>query len=276
MRAGEPSRTAYGAAMHRAMHQQLEGGRVFRDPLAWRILGTDYDEVVASGRYVDRKPLRIMIAVRHRFGEDRLAGAIERGTRQVVILGAGLDTFAYRNPFPDVACYEVDFPATGAWKQQQLAAAGIVEPSTLHRVGVDFEADDDLLARLVESGFDTGRPAFFLWLGVVPYLTPEAVRQTLRTIADISGSEVVFDYTNPADQLSEGGRLARERFSARVGRAGEPMVATFDTAELHDLLGRLGFNQIVDLDRDVIRTRFLGLPSDGESGGAHVLSAVVR
>jgi len=276
MRAGEPSRTAYGAAMHRAMHQELEGGRIFRDPLAWRILGTDYDEVVASGRYVDRRPLRILIAVRHRFGEDRLSAAIERGTRQVVVLGAGLDTFAYRNPFPEVACYEVDFPATGVWKGQRLAAAGIAEPPTLRRVGVDFEADDDLLARLVESGFDTGRPAFFLWLGVVPYLTPDAVHQTLQTIAGIPGSEVVFDYTNPADQLSERGRVARERFSARVGRAGEPINATFDTAELHDLLAGLGFGTIVDLDRDVIRTRFLGLPSDGESGGAHVLSARVR
>lgn len=203
MRTGEPSTTAYGAARHRAMHQVLEGGRIFGDPLAWRILGTDHDQLIASGGYHDRPGLRILIAVRHRFGEDRLAQAVARGTRQVVVLGAGLDTFAYRNPYPDVITYEVDFPATGEWKRERLAAAGIVEPLTLRRVGVDFETED-LLGRLTAAGFDPERPAFFLWLGVVPYLTCDAVLQTLRMIAGINDAEVVFDYANPLDQLRTG------------------------------------------------------------------------
>lgn len=274
MRAGEPSATAYGAARHRAMHQELEGGRIFRDPLAWRILGTDHDQLLASGGYIDRPGLRILIAVRHRFGEDQLAEAVARGTRQVVVLGAGLDTFGYRNPYPDVLTYEVDFPATGAWKQERLAAAGIAEPPTLRRVGVDFETDD-LLGRLTESGFDASRPAFFLWLGVVPYLTRDAIEHTLRVIASVPSAEVVFDYSNPADQLSERGRRSRQDFIDRVGGIGEPMITTFDTTELHELLTGLGFGKIIDLDRTIIRARYLGLPPDGEPGGSHVIAAQV-
>lgn len=274
MRAGEPSATAYGAARHRAMHQELEGGRIFSDPLAWRILGTDPDQLLASGGYTDRPGLRILIAVRHRFSEDRLAEAVERGTRQVVLLGAGLDTFAYRNPYPNVITYEVDFPATGAWKQQRLAAAGIVDPPTLRRVGVDFETDD-LLSRLAETGFDPGRPTFFVWLGVVPYLTRDAVKETLVAIAGIPDAEVVFDYSNPAAQLSERGRRARQDFTDRVRGIGEPMITTFETPELHELLADLGFGSIVDLDRTAIRARYLGLPPDGEPGGSHVIAARV-
>lgn len=274
MRAGEPSATAYGAARHRAMHQELEGGRIFSDPLAWRILGTDHDQLLASGGYTDRPGLRILIAVRHRFGEDRLAEAVVHGTRQVVILGAGLDTFAYRNPYPDVIAYEVDFPATGAWKQERLAAAGIVDPPTLRRVGVDFETDD-LVSRLGGAGFDPRLPAFFLWLGVVPYLSRDAVEQTLGLIAGIPDAEVVFDYSNPADQLSDRGRLARQDFADRVRRLGEPMISTFDTGELHELLTGLGLGRIVDLDRTAIRARYLGLPPADEPGGAHVIAARV-
>lgn len=274
MRAGEPSTTAYGAARHRAMHQVLEGGRIFHDPLAWRILGTDPDRLQASGGYTDRPGLRILIAVRHRFSEDRLAEAVARGTRQVVILGAGLDTFAYRNPYPDVITYEVDFPATGDWKRERLAAAGIADPPTLRRVGVDFETDD-LLSRLAESGFDPGRPAFFFWLGVVAYLTRDAVTQTLTVIAGIPDAEVVFDYSNPAAQLSERARMARQDFTERVRGIGEPMITTFETAELHELLAGLGLGRIVDLDRTAIRARYLGLPADGEPGGSHVIAARV-
>ncbi|QGN35070.1 class I SAM-dependent methyltransferase [Microlunatus sp. Gsoil 973] len=272
MRPGEPSATAYSAARHRAMHQVLEGGRIFRDPLAWRILGTDHDGLVASGGYHDRPGLRILIAVRHRFGEDRLAESVAAGTRQVVVLGAGLDTFACRNPYPDLITYEVDFPATGAWKQQRLAAEGIAEPVTLRRVGVDFETDD-LRDRLAAAGFRADRPAFFLWLGVVPYLTRQAVLRTLRMIAGITDAEVVFDYACPVDHLSEQARQARSRFSERIQRLGEPMMSTFDTPELHDLLGDLGFVVVDDLDRDAIRTRYLGMPRSGEPGSARVIAA---
>jgi methyltransferase (TIGR00027 family) len=274
VREGEPSRTAFGAAAYRAIHQDAEGGAIFRDPLAWQILGGDTEAVLAEAKDQDRPRLRIFIAVRHRFAEDSLASAVARGTRQVVVLGAGLDTFAYRNPFPETTVFEVDHPATGAWKQEQLASAGIAVPPNVTYVGVDFETDD-LMTRLVDAGFDASAPAFFLWLGVVPYLSLEAVTATLRAIASVPGGEVVFDYTNPVDQLRDLAQGDRADLVARVAEVGEPLSSGLDTADLHALLASLGFTEIDDLDRPDIRSRYLGLPPGDAGGGAHIVRARV-
>ena len=178
MREGEPSRTAWAAAAHRAVHPVLDHPVLFDDPLAFPILGADRDEVLAGAPPTSR--LRMFIALRHRLAEQTLAAAYEHGTRQCVVLGAGLDTIAYRNAHPDLRVFEVDHPATQAWKRARLAEAGIAEAATY--VGVDFERDD-LTSRLVEDGFDATRPAVFVWLGVVPYLTREAVAVTLGALA---------------------------------------------------------------------------------------------
>jgi methyltransferase (TIGR00027 family) len=126
MQTGTPSRTAWAAALHRAAHQVLEQGRIFSDPLALRILGRDAESVA---REAEKHPLqrimRIFIAVRTRFTEDALAAAIERGVRQIVVLGAGLDTYAYRNALDArLRIFEVDHPDTQAWKRQLLARGG--------------------------------------------------------------------------------------------------------------------------------------------------------
>jgi methyltransferase (TIGR00027 family) len=275
VREGEPSRTAFGAAAYRAVHQDVEHAAIFRDPLAWSILGGDRETVLREAEAQDRSRLRIFIAVRHRFAEDSLAAAVERGTRQVVVLGAGLDTFAYRNPFPETTVFEVDHPATGAWKQERLASAGIAVPSSVTYVGVDFETDD-LMTRLVDAGFDAAAPAFFVWLGVVPYLTLDAVTATLRAIASVPGGEVVFDYTNPVDQLRDDVAAGdRAALVARTADVGEPLSAGLDTADLHALLTGLGFTEIEDLDRPDIRSRYLGLPRGDAGGGAHIARARV-
>ncbi|KQW49516.1 hypothetical protein ASC77_12040 [Nocardioides sp. Root1257] len=272
MREGEPSRTAFGAATYRAVHQDVDGGRIFRDPLAWRILGLDREATLAEPEATARPRLRVFIAARHRFAEDSLAAAVERGTAQVVVLGAGLDTFAYRNPFAGTRVFEVDFPATGAWKRERLADAGIEVPENVAYVGVDFETDD-LVARLAEAGFDDSAPAFFLWLGVVPYLSEEAVTATLRAIASVPGGEVVLDYTNPAHQLRLTAQGDRADLIARVAEVGEPLSDGLETEALHALLAELGFTEVEDLDRPQIRERFLGRPGGTETGGAHLLRA---
>jgi methyltransferase (TIGR00027 family) len=194
MQFGKPSRTALATAFHRAAHQVLEQGRIFADPLALRILGADAQTIVRqaeedpSGRH-----MRLFIAVRARFAEDALAVAIEGGVRQVVVLGAGLDTYAYRNPFADrLPVFEVDHPATQAWKRQRLRDAGIPLPSSLTFVPVDFEREA-LAERLAMAGFDRTQHTFFSWLGVVPYLNQEAVWSTLAFIASLpNGAHVVF------------------------------------------------------------------------------------
>lgn len=272
MRPGEPSRTAYGAAAHRAVHQDLEGGRIFTDPLAWRILGADRETVLARAREADRPWLRQFIAVRHRVAEDRLAAAVERGTRQVVVLGAGLDTFAYRNPYAEVVVFEVDFPATGAWKAERLGEAGIPVPEGTAFVGCDFERED-FRERLVAAGFETDRPAFFLWLGVVPYLSREAVEMTLSRIGDLPGAEVVFDYAAPMTGLSRRDRATRAAFERRVSALGEPLTGSWSPEDVAGILRRAGFDQVEDLGRAEITERLLDLPADTPGGGGHVVHA---
>ena len=271
VREGEPSRTAFGAAMLRALHQDLDSPRIFTDPLAWRILG-DRDELLDGAEQWERSRLRLFIAVRHRFAEDSLAMAYDRGTRQAVVLGAGFDTFAYRNPHPGLRVWEVDFPATGAWKRQRLTDAGLAAPESVTYVGVDFETEA-LLDRLVEHGLDVGAPAFFLWLGVVPYLTREATEATLRAIASIPGGEVVFDLPAPAGQVPPKARADREDLEERVAELGEPFRGGWDITEMRTLLTALGFDDVEDLGRSEIRTRYLGLGPDDRPGGAHVVRA---
>lgn len=199
MQSGQPSRTAWAAALHRAAHQVLEHGRIFSDPLALRILGEDEGTVSQEEERPSRRRMRIFIAARHRFAEDCAAAWLEHGVeqggehavRQVVVLGAGLDTWAYRNPFGGTLrdrprVFEVDHPATQAWKRQRLADASIAIPGSLTFAPVDFEKDT-LAGGLAAAGFDREQPAFLTWLGVVPYLTEEAVWSTLDFIASLPG-----------------------------------------------------------------------------------------
>ena len=133
MQKGKPSRTAWAAAAHRAAHQVLEDGRIFADPLALRIMGDAADAAVRDAEdNPSRRGMRIFIAIRTRFAEDALTAAVEKGVRQLVVLGAGLDTFAYRSPFGDrLRIFEVDHPATQAWKRECLAEAAIPIPHWL-------------------------------------------------------------------------------------------------------------------------------------------------
>jgi methyltransferase (TIGR00027 family) len=272
VRSGEPSRTAFGAATHRAVHQDLDGARIFHDPLAWQILGADRDEVLARATARDRPWLRLFIAIRHRFAEDGLAAAIERGTGQVVVLGAGLDTFAYRNPYAGVRVFEVDFPATAAWKAVRLREAGIAVPPGTVFAACDFERED-FLDRLVAGGFDTTRPAYFIWLGVVPYLTRDAIVTTLRRIGTVPGAEVVFDYPTPMTGLPWRARRLRRRFERRVAALGEPLTVTFEPYELAELLRSCGFTEIEDLGRAELLPRYAGLRADAPGGGGRVVRA---
>lgn len=277
MQDGQFSRTALGAAGRRAAHQVLEGGRVFADPLALRILGPDADGAVAEARADPAlRGLRLYVAVRSRFAEDAAKRAIARGVRQIVVLGAGLDTFAYRvEPVEGLRVTEVDHPATQAEKRRRLAAAGIAIPAHVSYVGCDFEREG-LAGALGAGGFDAGRPSFFLWLGVVPYLTEPAIFATLGFIADLpGGGEVAFDYSNPAESMADDAfRRTHEVVAARAAAAGEPLRTAFVTSELHEKLRALGFRRIEDLGPDEIAARFFpGRAVPSRENGGHVLLA---
>jgi methyltransferase (TIGR00027 family) len=279
MRLGQPSRTALAAATHRAAHQILEQGRIFRDPLALRILGQD-PEIVAreAQEHRERRRMRLFIAVRTRFAEDSLAKAVENGVRQLVVLGAGLDTYAYRNPFGDrLRVFEVDHPATQAWKRQQLAFAAISVPNTLTFAPIDFEREI-LAQQLAAVGFDLTQQTFFMWLGVVPYLTEDAVWSTLRFIArSPNGAHVVFDYSDPPDSLSPELRTSHDERAQRVESIGEAWLCYFKPETLRAGLSELGFRDIQDLGPPQISARYFpnrdGSPPD--RGGHIVLAGTI-
>jgi methyltransferase (TIGR00027 family) len=278
MQPGQPSRTALGAAGLRAAHQVLDGAAIFADPLALRILGADADDLVREAEAETdpyRQRLRWFIAARSRIADDALAAAAKRGARQLVVLGAGLDTTAYRAlPSQDLHIFEVDYPATQAWKRQRLTEAAIPLPAALTFVPVDFERET-LADALAAAGFNPAQQTFFTWLGVVPYLTDEAIFSTLAFIAGLpGGAHVVFDYVNPPDTMTEPGRRAmHEALIARVAAAGEQLRNYFDSDALHARLKAMGFRKIEDLGSAEISARFLSGRPVSSGGGAHVLRA---
>jgi len=277
MRHGQHSLTARGAAGHRAAHQLLEGGAVFPDPLARKILGEEASRE-ADARAVEpgRRPLRLLIAARSRFAEAALASAVERGVRQAVALGAGLDTFALRNPHARLGLrvFEVDHPATQAWKRARLAEESLETPQLLTFVPVDFQCED-LGQRLADCGFDAKKPAFFFWLGVLAYLPREAIFATLRFIASLDDAEVVFDYYEPVETYPRERRQAAQALAARVAALGEPLLSYFDSEALAAELRAQGFSELEDFDLRAIATHWLDAPKGAESRarGPHFLRA---
>jgi methyltransferase (TIGR00027 family) len=276
MQLGQPSRTALAAAAHRAAHQVLEQGRIFADPLALRILGQDAGTVARNARErPSGRRMRLFIAARTRFAEDALAAAVERGAGQLVVLGAGLDTYAYRSTFGDrLRMFEVDHPATQAWKRERLAHAGIPIPASLTFAPVDFERET-LADGLAAAGFDRTQQTFFTWLGVVPYLGAEAVWSTLAFIASLpQGAHVVFDYGDPPESLSPEMRARHERGAARVAELGEAWVTFFEAEQLRARLMALGFREVEDLGPPQIVSRYFpGRAGPVPEKGGHILRA---
>lgn len=276
MQTGQASRTALGAAAHRAVHQVLERGSVFADPLAVRILGADADAAIEEARRdPSLRPLRMFIAMRSRIAEEALAAAIECGATQLVVLGAGLDTFAYRGVLRErVRIFEVDHPATQAWKRERLAAAAIAAPPTLAFVPVDLERAT-LADALAAAGFEPARRTFFTWLGVVPYLADAAVFATLGFIAgQRGGAQVVFDYATPLAAMAREARAAHEALAARVAEAGEAFRSFYDPEAIGERLRALGFRSIDDLGPAQLAARFFpGRATTATAHGGHIVAA---
>jgi methyltransferase (TIGR00027 family) len=281
MEEGRPSRTALSTAKHRAVHQLLDVPKVFDDPLALKIICAN----AKGGMYVDlcrlrkSRSLRAFIALRSRYAEDELACAIQRGVRQYVILGAGLDTFGYRNPYPvsRLRVFEVDHPATQKWKRSRLREAEMAIPDSLTFVPVDFE-QQTLLDGLTRAGFRTDEPAFFSMLGVVMYLTKTAVMETFKFVASLPvGSEIVFDYGILSSMLSNRQRAARELIARRVAAIGEPWITYFDPASLTRKLRGLGFTHVEDFGAEAANDHYFKDRTDGLyiSGSTHIMKARV-
>lgn len=213
----QASRTALGAAMHRAAHQLLDVPPVFADPLALRIIGPEAEGALRTGddpRFA-RAGLRAFVAARSRFAEDG------------------------------------------------LAEAGIAIPASVVYAAVDFDREPAAVA-LARAGFDAARPAYFAWLGVTPYLTREAVVETLGFVAGLGGgSEIVFDYAErPVGGEGALGR-AHQALAARVAAVGEPFRSEFEPAALGAEARRLGFSDLEDLGAEALNARYFQGRGDG-------------
>jgi methyltransferase (TIGR00027 family) len=270
MEIGRASRTAWGVASRRAAHQILDRPIVLDDPIAVPILGPNFS--ADPERHADPRAIafRAFMVGRSRYAEDNLTSAVAAGVTQYVVLGAGLDTFAYRNRFPNLRVFEVDFPATQEWKRHMLQTASIPEPPSLTFVPLDFE-HCTLTAGLTESGFDFNRAAFFCWLGVVPYLTLPAFRATIDMIAAMPHSSgVTFDYALSDEELSPSRQRARKALAARVAALGEPFRLFFRAEQLDNELKSAGFQRMEQLDSTDLNDRYfanrsdaLALPAEG-------------
>ncbi|WP_189093419.1 class I SAM-dependent methyltransferase [Deinococcus ruber] len=252
------SHTAFGAAFLRAAHQLLDPPPHFLDdPVTVQLLAPQAIQHLLDHReryqVEASRLLRAHVVLRSRFAEDRLSAALGRGVRQLVILGAGLDTFAYRQPLwaRDLTIFEVDHHGTQALKRQRLQAAHIALPDNLHFVPLNLE-DPTWPAALNRFGFRADVPTFVSCLGVTMYLSGAAVEGLLRWAAQLAvGSELVMSYMRrgllPPESQAQAQRLAD---------LGEALKTAFDPSELLQELRNRGFGQVGVFSHEEVRQQY--------------------
>ena len=244
------------------------------------VLGPDAEPFLEQARDDPfRQYWALHFAGRSRFAEDAAEAALDKGVKQIVILGAGYDTYAYRcKAKPDTRIFEVDQPKTQLRKLERLARVGIPVPQNLTFISVDFE-HEALADQLIEAGFDPALPSLFGWLGVTYYLTEESVAATLRYIGSLPAAEIVFDYINPLpEDLSPEAKVIVKSMSHRISDLGEPIRTRLDTEALHADMKQLGLHVVEDLAPSDIFNRFLGqiFPGINPDRGWRFLHAATR
>ncbi|MFF3544855.1 class I SAM-dependent methyltransferase [Streptomyces platensis] len=276
-----PDNTALRTALWRALHVQVDPPpHVLKDEIGLQLAAPD--EAWRSRPDMDpqaTRGFRAAMVARARFIEDLMAEQAGRGVTQYVILGAGLDTFAQRRP--EVAArlrvFEVDQPATQAWKRHRLVELGYGVPDWLHLVPVDFEASEDWLEQLTAAGFDAGRPAVIVSTGVTPYLTKEATAVTLRQIAGLApGSTLAMSFLLPTELVAEADRPGLRASQAGAQASGTPFLSFYTPSEMLAQAREAGFEDTRHVSGDVLAERYFADRTDGlrPSSGEDVLLAV--
>jgi methyltransferase (TIGR00027 family) len=282
MEEGKPSATAVLAAMLRAAHLSWDQPpKIFEDTLALQLSGCMSEGALKAqmdrldtevGRTTNpdfaltlRRSATANVVTRSRYVEEEVDQAVERGVSQYVILGAGLDSFAYRRP--DLAkalhIFEVDHPATQAWKRTRLRAAGVELPANLSLVPVDFEKDS-LIDNLRMSGYRTDAMGLFSWLGVTMYLSGDAIFGTLRAVAALApGTEIIFEYSVPKELVDEATQKILAAVMAAAQARGEPQQSFFEPGKLAERVRQIGFAEVSDFGPDEAEARYFKGRTDG-------------
>jgi methyltransferase (TIGR00027 family) len=273
MQENQPSRTSIYAAIFRALHQTVdEDPKILADWIASRLIDVssgDYQVRLAECDQPRARVARSNIVLRGRYAEDCLSEAIARGVRQFLVLGAGLETFAYRQPpwASALQIFEADHPATQAWKKEKLAMAGIIPPPNLTFVPIEFEATS-LREGLCATGFDLTVPTFTAWLGVAYYLTEEAIDKTFQFVCRLpKGSEIVFTFAVSLDILAQAeAERATSYATAATTQSSEPWLSRFRPAQLVTTLRRIGFSRVEHFTPEQARQRYFIERGDGLAG----------
>lgn len=282
MKEGRPSRTAIAAASMRAAHVLLDDEpKILRDDLALELSGVGNEAALRTA--LDRIHTEVAqhttpefahsfllygrgLAVwRSRYVENELVQALQRGVTQYVILGAGLDSFAYRRPEVTnvVRVFEVDHPATQQWKRTRLHAMGVEIPPTVTFVPLDFE-QQTLHEGLRAGGYHPEEPGVFSWLGVTPYLTEDAIFGTLKDVAALgAGTEIIFEYEVPEALLDAEGQRLEAATRAFATARGEPWLSLFDPSTLRAQVHALGFVAIEDIGPEEANAGYFAGRRDG-------------
>jgi methyltransferase (TIGR00027 family) len=268
--------------MFRAAHLLWDDSpKIFEDTLALQLSGYESEAALrARFNWLDgelarsggpdfpelfRRRFTANVVMRSRYLEDEVEHAVQRGVSQYVILGAGLDSFAYRRT--DLAkvlrIFEVDHPATQAWKRTRLKELAIELPTNLSLVPIDFEKRS-LIEGLRVRGYSADPPGLFSWLGTTMYLTSSAIFGTLQTIAGLAPeTEIIFQYLVSKELLDDESQRFLARTMVATASRGEPFRSFFEPARLAEQVGKLGFAEVSDFGPDAAEARYFAGRTDG-------------
>jgi methyltransferase (TIGR00027 family) len=280
MKEGQASRTAEYVALFRAIESSLPPERrLFEDPYAKRFLGPRLGLVASVcglplvsdivTRFIDRRwaGARSSAVARTRFIDDAICDAVAGGIEQLVILGAGFDSRAYRlRNLRNVIVFEVDHPSTSAAKQRVIRRVLPSVPKTVRFVATDFR-EGGLDSAMQEAGYSKQAKTFILWEGVTTYLSADAVDVTLRWCAKAAaGSELLFTYVHRAVIDAPDDFAGTERLFAALRAAGEEWQFGIDPLELEGFLSARGFRLEQDTGSAEYRARYSARDAEATSG----------
>jgi methyltransferase (TIGR00027 family) len=235
---------------------------IFEDHVAQRLLDPQGEAMIGYHRSSGSHPIlagtRLAVTTRSRYAEERLATAVARGVDQYVILGAGLDSFAYRSPLADrLRIFELDASATQEWKIARLAATRTEPRGEACMVPIDLRTDA-IADRLAAAGFRSDQPAFVSWLGASFYLDTSALESTLRALGQLApGTELVFDYVLTPVLRDAGGETYAALAKPVAEQSGEPWMSELTPDQVAGLLVECGFEVLEQVgQRGSVDARF--------------------
>ena len=274
---GGPGYTATLAAVGRAIHAESDRPLV-ADHLALALAGEAGATLLAQLRNqlpeASRQTFGLAFAVRTRFVEDAVEVAIQEGVAQYVILGAGLDSFAYRRVdlVGRLSVFEVDRAAAQAWKRRCLADLGVTIPPTVRYIPIDHETDE-LLKGLLDAGFDLAAPAIVSAIALTQYLALPAVERILQLVASLAaGSRLVITYVVPAAELSEMAAAGLAWTMSQAEERSEPFLSLFRPDDFDRLLLGSGFARVDQVGPAQLVQRYLADRPDAQLTGIERLA----